>query len=641
MDFIAAGMEGGLNRTGDFLDTITEYSTQFQEGGASAAEFFSFLDTGLAGGMLGTDKAADAFKEFRVRIMDGSATTSDALESLGFDADMLTASLADGTITVMDAWRMVTSELSRADDQALQMQAGVGLIGTQFEDLGATALLQIDPLTTTLEDMAGATDKLGEKYTSFPAMFEGVKRKVLVKLAPISDAMLRMGEVIIPIIMDAFDKLGPFIDTFATNLAKISGAIQGFIENVSGGMEPLEALKNLISNLMINVFGASIEQAMAFQDTFDQVKTKIQEILTPIIEAITNFVSFKDVLIVIGGVIAATVIPIIISLITAVAPIIAAVAAVIAIVALLRNAWENDWGGIQTKLTELWEGKIQPALAQVWEWLKINVPEALEALRAFWVEVAWPAIQNAIEIVWPIIQDIFNSIVAFVRDTLIPTIKDLYEKWTTEWWPTIQTVLENVWTIIEEIFTELGRWINDNIIPWIEFLAEKWTEEVWPAIQTALETAWGIIKPILEKIKEWAEIILPPVLEFLQEKFELVFGKIGEAVQPVLDLWTKFKDAVKNFWNWLKGKVFNFKINLPDLPDWATPGSPLPIHTAWLNFAKDMGAISANLPSPPLSQALAVGGNQTTTNFFLTANYRYQDQASLAQDIQTLEMLRG
>ena len=59
-------------------------------------------------------------------------------------------------------------------------------------------------------------------------------------------------------------------------------------------------------------------------------------------------------------------------------------------------------------------------------------------------------------------------------------------------------------------------------------------------------------------------------------------------VQTALGIWEKFVNAVTSFWDWISNKVFSFDITLPDLPDWALPGSPLPIHTAWKNFGQDM-----------------------------------------------------
>src|SRR4030095_15406878 len=189
-DQLTTGYQRGLDRSGDFLDTLGEYSVQFAEGGASVNEFFSALDTGLQGGMLGTDKAADAFKEFRVRIQDGSALTKTSLEAIGLSADDITAKLADGSITVKDAWDMVQRGLQATSDTAVQFQAGVGLIGTQFEDLGAKVVLGMDLTDDWAEGGLSATEQLDSKYTNLGSVIEGMWRKFQVGIAPAGGAVL-------------------------------------------------------------------------------------------------------------------------------------------------------------------------------------------------------------------------------------------------------------------------------------------------------------------------------------------------------------------------------------------------------------------------------------------------------------------
>ena len=395
------------------------------------------------------------------------------------------------------------------------------------------------------------------------------------------------------------------IERLTTIVQAITGAFANFFANITSGQSLANSLTWGFMSLG-RVFGMSDEQVgqlgktlYSIGETITSVKDRFLEFVTPIWNSITSFVSFKDVLIALGIAILAAVVPAVVSLALSMAPILLAVGAVIAVVALLRNAWENNWGGIQEKVASAWAA-IQPVLQTVWQWLQVNIPAGLEALRAFWVDQAWPAIQNAVAIVWPVIQGIFAAIRDFVVGILIPTIQTLWQKWTQEWWPTIQTVLENVWTIIKAIWEELGRWINDNIVPWIQFLHDKWVNEVWPAIQGAIETAWAIIQPIWEAIRKWAAETLPPVIEALQGIFEGVMSGISAAIQPVRDIWNGFVDAVTGFWEWIKNKVFNFEIHLPDLPDWALPGSPLPIHTAWAAFAADMPSIAAELNAGPI-----------------------------------------
>ena len=50
-DLVAAGFQRGLDKSGDFLDSIGEYSNLFADADFSAAEFFSTLESGQAGGV--------------------------------------------------------------------------------------------------------------------------------------------------------------------------------------------------------------------------------------------------------------------------------------------------------------------------------------------------------------------------------------------------------------------------------------------------------------------------------------------------------------------------------------------------------------------------------------------------------------
>ncbi len=180
MDMLTAGFQRGLDRSGDFIESVNEYSTQFSNGGASAEQFFSVLETGLSGGLLGTDKAADAFKEFRVRIQDGSKATSEALGQLGIDSDDLTKKMASGTITAADAFQMVIQRLKETDDQNVMMQAGVGLLGTQFEDLGQDASIALDLTAVKMSDLVGSTETLAAKQETLSVAFSRVWANVKI-----------------------------------------------------------------------------------------------------------------------------------------------------------------------------------------------------------------------------------------------------------------------------------------------------------------------------------------------------------------------------------------------------------------------------------------------------------------------------
>jgi hypothetical protein len=233
---LADGYQLGMDRSGDFLDTIGEYSVQFAEGGASANNFFSTLLSGLQGGMLGTDKAADAFKEFRVRIQDGSDLTRDSLQAIGLDADAMAAGFADGSITAIDAFSQVTSALQRTEDANIQFQAGVGLLGTQFEDLGATVITNIDPMADAFDKMSDQAGTLDTKYSNLGSVIEGMWRKFQVGIAPAGEAMLAFVNENLPMIEGVVNSVSGMVVNLVGMIPLAMAGVKKIWEEDLGGM---------------------------------------------------------------------------------------------------------------------------------------------------------------------------------------------------------------------------------------------------------------------------------------------------------------------------------------------------------------------------------------------------------------------
>lgn len=197
-DFLSSGFQKGLDTSGDFLESVTEYGNLFGQAGADAGQFFSVMESGLQGGVLGTDRAADLFKEFSIRIQEGTDSQIQALSALGIDSDMLFSGLSDGSISVIDAFTGVQQALTQVSDPLAQQAIGVELMGTQFEDLGATAATAIDTAATSLDDLQGSTETLDAQYDTLTAKFETIGRKAQTALAPIGDVLLEQLELAIP-----------------------------------------------------------------------------------------------------------------------------------------------------------------------------------------------------------------------------------------------------------------------------------------------------------------------------------------------------------------------------------------------------------------------------------------------------------
>jgi len=311
-DFVAAGFQKGLDSSGDFLESITEYGTQFSNGGADAGQFFSVMETGMANGILGTDKAADSFKEFRVRLLDGSKTTSEALAQLGIDSKGFLDSVSSGTTSTADAYGIVLKALQDTGSEAIKMQAGVGLLGTQFEDLGTRSVLGIDLAKTSIDGLAGAADGLSVQYDTLGNAITGAFRRIVTELADLKvfddikdDARKALDEITsnLPAAFNAVDFSGltASIDDIADAIKNMFGddiditSIEGLAAIIQGVVDSIETMVDVTRGMaepwipVINILKDAIQWLNSLDDGSK--------------ELVGNLLGVSQQIVVVGGVV--------------------------------------------------------------------------------------------------------------------------------------------------------------------------------------------------------------------------------------------------------------------------------------------------------------------------------------------------
>lgn len=190
-DLLVAGQQDGLNVSGDWLDTISEYSTQFRKLGLTGTEALGLIRQALQGGARDTDVAADALKEFSIRVVDGSESTRTAFQDLGLDADEMAARFAAGGQQAHDAMDLVLDKIRAIADPVEQQRVGVMLLGTQWEDLGAAVSnMDLSKLSSGFDDVAGASQRAADTVSANSMNeWETAKRNILGKIDEIKSAM--------------------------------------------------------------------------------------------------------------------------------------------------------------------------------------------------------------------------------------------------------------------------------------------------------------------------------------------------------------------------------------------------------------------------------------------------------------------
>ena len=82
-NLIVQGCQNGLNKNGDLLDVINEYSVHYSQMGNTADEFFNSLLNGTEAGAFSVDKLGDGYKEFGIRTREVNDDVKNAYASLG------------------------------------------------------------------------------------------------------------------------------------------------------------------------------------------------------------------------------------------------------------------------------------------------------------------------------------------------------------------------------------------------------------------------------------------------------------------------------------------------------------------------------------------------------------------------------
>lgn len=221
---IAAGAQNGLDYSGELIDTINEYSSQFAKLGFDADGMFNILQAGADGTAWNLDKVGDAIKEFSIRAIDGSDSTVEAFTSLGYNAENIMATFAAGGEGANKAFFDVINTLMAVDDQVERDALGVALFGTMWENLGTEAMEAMAGASQAAYDTEGALEKINQvKYNDLDSAIQGIGRQMEVALLPAADAVYQSLMDSMPEITEAMEEVSPVIAEIAGDFADWAG----------------------------------------------------------------------------------------------------------------------------------------------------------------------------------------------------------------------------------------------------------------------------------------------------------------------------------------------------------------------------------------------------------------------------------
>lgn len=552
-NLIVQGAQEGLNQNDDLLDTINEYSVQFRNAGYSADDMFNMLANGAETGTWSIDKLGDAVKEFNIRMSDGTA--NEYLEQLGLNTEEVIAQFNKGGPEAQAAIGDIMEALQECDDATLQYQAGVGLFGTMWEDLGVDTVASLMDTQGAIQSTSDAMAQLDSAaYDTLESSLSQLGRTIK------SEVVQPVAEELTPAMKEAVDYVNanvvPAVDWVSSHLpeiglalgtlsavlvamnwgslvaqfGKIKGAITGFTTALGAVSGPVMAVIAIVAALAAGFmylwqtnedFRANVTAIWAeLQASFSELGAGIMQMinqLMPLIQqtAATILSAFAQI--------ASAVIPVLVELIGAILPV---------IIDLI-----NQMLPILTQIVQT----VLPILIQILNMLTpiLNmIVSLLTPILNLIISLVEPILNLIMSAITPLI-NIFMSLINTVLQPIMPILQALANIFTAVLGAAIQAIQPIVQSLIS-IFQGLINFITG-------VFSGSWSS-AWSGVVQVFGGLWdGLVG-----------LVKAPI--------NAVIGLVNSAINALNGISVTIPDWVPA----VGGKTFG--INIPNIPMLATGG---------------------------------------------------------------------
>lgn len=497
-NLVVKGAQNGLDKNGDLLDTINEYSVHYKQQGYTADEFYNSLINGSASGTFSVDKLGDAMKEFGIRTKDTAKSTDEGFQILGLNADQMRKDFAAGGDTAQEATQKVLKSLFSMDDQVKQNQAGVDLFGTMWEDLG-------------VEGVKALTDVSGKAATTTDAM----KQLNDVKYADVGSSISSIGRALqSEFLQPLVDQVTPAIANFAKAFVEKIPAIKEAISEVADTLQAWIPLFAGIGAAMATYFAVGKIQAFIAAIKSGEIALKLMKVAQLALNAVMSL--------------------------NPIGLIVAAIAGLVAAFVVLWNkseAFRNFWIG-------LWEA-VSGAFSAVWNgivnFFTVTIPGAFDSAK----EAVGGFVSGVVEWFQQLpgrISELIGNVLTSIGEWAI----NMRDKATE----TGQNFLNGVITFFQNLPENIGFALGFAIGTVARWGVDLWTKAV------------EIGKTFLENIVTFFKELPGNILTFLQNVISNVSNWAASMKQKAVETGKNFLTNVVNFFKQLPGRISAFLQNV-------------------------------------------------------------------------------
>lgn len=528
LDVITRGFQQGVDKAGDYLDSLEEYSTVFRDLGLSAADATGLMSQGLKAGARDADISADALKEFLLLAKDTGSTAAQGFEMLGLNAAEMAAKVAAGGPTAKGALTQVLDGLRAIEDPLARDAAATALFGTKAEDM-QDALFALDPskAADALGDVAGAAaeadaamgDTAAVRVEKLRRQYEQLTASLIETDGPLGTAAA------------GFAAFGPDALGMAGSLAVISlawgraglSAIRGGAMMAWGwisAMGPMgwviAAVVGLVALIVAN-WDTVVEWTKVAWDAVSGAVSAAWDWIVGIVSAAVGWVT--EIVSAGWSVLTSVVATVWNAIVAVIQPVLDVIIGIVQFaLGIVLAIFFTIWNAVYAIVTGVWNAIVS--------FLTPIVEAIVGIVTAAW-NLIYAGVSAALQAVWGVVTAIWNAIWGFLSPILGYIGSSVANTFNTVW-GVVSDVLSRVWGFISSIWNTI-----------FGFLSGVWNR-IAGVVTDGVGRVWSVLTGMFNRIK----------------------GIAGEAIGWLVDAG---RNIVTGLWNgivgmgqWLYGKIMGW-----------------------------------------------------------------------------------
>lgn len=257
---LARGAQNGLNKSGDFLSSIAEYSQLWGDAGFSAEEMFSAMENGLNAGANDFGEVNHLLEEFMGALSDGRVEKS--LSGFSVETQKLFGQMQAGEATASEVFQGVVRELALAEDQQKALTLAGNIWSGAGEEDAMKILTSLNDVNDSYGGVASAMNGLKEvRYDDLGSQISQIGRTIQVQLG-------EQMQKILPVMSGGLEFLSDNLVAVEASVAGVATAILAFkalkfAESIEGATLAMKALNLVTSASTIGIIAAVLGIAAA------------------------------------------------------------------------------------------------------------------------------------------------------------------------------------------------------------------------------------------------------------------------------------------------------------------------------------------------------------------------------------------